>query len=309
MNSRFTPYRDFWTRLFLSVILALFFTFLGSDSITDIVYGENFIPDVLAGFILIFIITTLINLISSYLDIYYPWTSNILTRVLYQFITGVVITSFFVLAYMYAYLLVIREYKKEEVSFFNNEFPIAIVFIIIWNLVYVTLYIYRINKKQKEELLSLNKQLFTLQNVITGTEIPPSDSYMGDEETSENDSNSIEDPDSEKINILIAVSGNKNIPLPIEKIAYFYKKGNYTRLVTFKSESYLLNHSLDELMNVLDTRRFFRANRQFIINLDACHYFTNEENGKLALSLMPEHDEEVIVSQKRAPAFKEWLNK
>lgn len=312
MNTRFTPYRDFWTRFFVSAFIALFIYFLGSDSfdlLSARFYGKNFVPDVLAGFILTFIITSLINLVTSYLDIHYPWTSNIITRIFYQFITGVLITSVFVLAYMSTYLLVIRGYKKEEISFFNTEFPISVLFIIFWNLVYVGLYFYRINKKQKAELQSLNEKLFTLQNVTTGAEILPSASAASNEETGEIESINNEDSGNEKINILIAVSGNKNIPFPVEKIAYFYKKGNYTNLVSFKSESYLLNHSLDELMNVLDTKLFFRVNRQFIINLDACHYFTNEENGKLALSLIPEHDEEVIVSQKRAPVFKEWLNK
>lgn len=312
MNSRFTPYRDFWARFFVSAFIALFLTFLGSDSLSAVFYDKNFVPDVLAGFIVSFVVTSLINLVTSYLDIHYPWTSrtsNIITRVFYQFIAGVLIMSVFILAYMYTYLLVIRGYKKEELSFFNTEFPISVAFLIFWNLVYVGLYFYRINKKQKAELQSLNEKLFTLQNVTTGAEILPSASAESNEETGEIESFNNEDSGNEKVSILIAVSGNKNIPLPVEKIAYFYKNGNYTNLVSFKSESYLLNHSLDELMNVLDAKRFFRVNRQFIINLDACHYFTNEENGKLALSLIPEHKDEVIVSQKRATAFKEWLNK
>lgn len=107
---------------------------------------------------------------------------------------------------------------------------------------------------------------------------------------------------------MIAVSGNKNIPIPVENIAYFYKDGNYITLNTFQSETYLLNHTLDELMKFLEASMFFRANRQFIINLKACHYFTNEENGKLQLHLLPEYSDDVIVSQKRAAAFKEWLN-
>jgi hypothetical protein len=53
---------------------------------------------------------------------------------------------------------------------------------------------------------------------------------------------------------------------------------------------------------------FFRANRQVIINIRACQYFTNEENGKLALYLVPAFQGEVIISQKRATAFRDWLN-
>ena len=62
-------------------------------------------------------------------------------------------------------------------------------------------------------------------------------------------------------------------------------------------------------MKLLEETLFFRANRQFIINLKAFHYFTNEENGKLEVQLIPEHNDSVIISQKRAPVFKDWLNK
>ena len=71
----------------------------------------------------------------------------------------------------------------------------------------------------------------------------------------------------------------------------------------------MLNHSLDELMILLQENLFLRATRKFIINLKDCHYFTNEENGKLEVPLIPEHNESVIISQKRAPVFKDWLNK
>ncbi len=63
------------------------------------------------------------------------------------------------------------------------------------------------------------------------------------------------------------------------------------------------------MMSLLDEEQFFRANRQFIINTRSCQYFTNEENGKLAISLLPPFQDEVIISQKRSSVFKEWLNK
>ncbi len=309
MSPQLTPYRDFWVRFSVSLFIALFLTFLGSESLAVVIRDKNFIPDVLAGFILTFTITSLINLITSYLDIHYPWHQFTATRIVYQLIAGVLIMSVLVLAYMYTYLLVIMSYPKNEVTFFNTEFPISVVFIIFWNLVYVGFYYYRIHKHQRAELITLKEKLFTLQHVPTGQEILPAAPEQAGEEQEEEESGTSETDPTEKINILIAVSGNKNIPLPVERIAYFFKSGNYATLMTFQTETYLLNHSLDELMKVLDEKRFFRANRQFIINLDACHYFTNEENGKLAITLVPTHKEKVFISQKRAPAFREWLNK
>lgn len=308
METSFSPYRDFWLRLGVSVLLTFFFVFLGSDSFADIINGKYFVTDVLAGFSLIFITTSAINIITAYLDQQYPWNRYFTTRLLYQLIASVVLPALFVLGFMYTYLIILLSFKKEEVQFFYTEFPISVLFIIFWNVVYLSHFFYRENKRQKAELLSLKEQLYTLQNIHTGTEVLPTISEVPEPGTSEEEV--VHDAESQnKTRILIAVSGNKNIPIPVENIACFYKAGNYTTLKTFQSANYLLNHSLDELAKLLEDTLFFRANRQFIINIKACHYFTNEENGKLALHLNPPHDEEVIISQKRASAFKEWLNR
>ena len=305
MDASFSPYRDFWLRLGISVLLAFFFVFLGSDSITDIANGKYFVTDVLSGFILTFIITSSINIITAYLDKQYPWNKYFTTRLIYQFIAAIVLPAFFVLAY----LIVLLGFKKEEVQFFYTEFPISVLFIVFWNVVYVGYFFYRETRKQKEELVSLKEQMFTLQNVKTGSDVIPTSINQPVIENYEEENDFAESNSSPKIKILVAVSGNKNIPITVETIAYFYKDGNYTTLKTFQSETYLLNHSLDELMKLLEETLFFRANRQFIINLKACHYFTNEENGKLEVQLIPEHNDSVIISQKRAPVFKDWLNK
>lgn len=307
MEPSFSPYRDFWLRLGTSLLLAFFFVFLGTDSFADIIKGKYFITDVLAGFSLTFIITSSINIISAYLDKQYPWGKYFTTRLLYQLIAAVVVPSLFVLGFMYTYLIVLVGFKKEEVQFFYTEFPISVLFIVFWNVVYTGYYFYRESKKQKEELLSLKEQLFTLQNIRTGVDVLPTVPETPQPETGEGEEIK-KNGEQNKIRILVAVSGNKNIPIPVEEIACFYKAGNYTTLKTFQSATYLLNHSLDELARLLQEDLFFRANRQFIINIKACHYFTNEENGKLALQLNPPHEEEVIISQKRSSAFKEWLN-
>jgi hypothetical protein len=305
----FSTYRDFWLRLGLSVVLAFFFVFLGSDSFSNTVKGKYFVADILAGFSVTFITTSLINIITAYLDQQYPWNKYFVTRLLYQLIAAVVIPAIFLLAFMYTYLIVLLGFKKEEVQFFNTEFPISVLFIIFWNVVYVGYFFFRESKKSNKELLSLKEKLFTLQNVKTGSDVIPTLPEKNSTDIKEEETDFTESSNTVKIKILVAVSGNKNIPIPVEALAYFYKDGNYTTLKTFQSETYLLNHSLDELMKLLDETLFFRANRQFIINLKACHYFTNEENGKLEIHLIPAYDNEVIISQKRAPAFKEWLNK
>lgn len=308
MQKALSPYRDFWLRTGVSALLAVFFVLLGADSVSTVINGKYFISDLLSGFTLTFIVTSAINIITAYLDSQYAWNKYFTTRIFYQLTAAVLLPAVFVLGFMYTYLIVLLGFKKEEVEFFHTEFPIAVIFIVFWNVVYVVHFYYRENVKQKEELLVLKQQLFTLQNIQTGAAVLPASATVPQTDTTDDDEVT-ETNSSAKIKILVAVSGNKNIPIPVEQIACFYKSGNYTTLKTFQSQTYLLNHSLDELAKLLEETIFFRANRQFIININACHFFTNEENGKLAIHLNPTHDDKVIISQKRAAIFKEWLNR
>lgn len=295
--------RDLGVRVIVSLLLSLFFQFLGSDSLSAIINGRYFLADFLASFTLVFIVTSYISLLSAYFDNDYSWTSRAGARILYQLIAGILIPSAFVLGYMYLYLVVILGFNRNEVPFFHTEFPIAVLFIVFWNMLYAGYYFYYDSRKSRAELSVLREQLFTLQHV---RESGPEENVESVDETDEMDDKSTSALP--KIRILVATSGNKNIPIPVENIAYFHKKGNYTSLTTFNGDEYLLNHSLDELNKHLSSAIFFRANRQFIINIRACHFFTNEDNGKLAIHLTPAFDGEVTISQKRATFFREWLN-
>jgi DNA-binding LytR/AlgR family response regulator len=53
---------------------------------------------------------------------------------------------------------------------------------------------------------------------------------------------------------------------------------------------------------------FFRANRQFIINIDSVQQISNYFNGKLKLELIKNPDVEVIVSREKASALKSWMD-
>ncbi|MGJ1431214.1 LytR/AlgR family response regulator transcription factor [Sphingobacterium spiritivorum] len=69
----------------------------------------------------------------------------------------------------------------------------------------------------------------------------------------------------------------------------------------------LLSQSMEELEQQLDPRLFFRANRQFIVHIDAVQQVVNYFNGKLKV-ILNGIDMEVIVSREKAIVFKEWLD-
>ncbi|MCC6395739.1 MAG: response regulator transcription factor [Bacteroidetes bacterium] len=91
-------------------------------------------------------------------------------------------------------------------------------------------------------------------------------------------------------------------------IAYFMSDRKLTFLVTREGKRHVMDESLDDLESQLHPHEFFRVNRQCIANagsIAAVHAFFN---GKLKLLLKPQTEEEVLVSRKRAPAFKKWLD-
>src|SRR5215203_6186017 len=99
------------------------------------------------------------------------------------------------------------------------------------------------------------------------------------------------------------------IPVNTKDIACFMKDTlNY--LVTFTGETYHLSfESLDEIEDVLDPSLFYRANRQFIININAVQSMMPRENSKLSVFLKPPLKMEVDISRDKAPEFRKWLDR
>lgn len=68
----------------------------------------------------------------------------------------------------------------------------------------------------------------------------------------------------------------------------------------------LLHQSLEEIEQQLDPRFFFRANRQFIIHINAIDQVLNYFNGRLKLIL--KNNVELLVSKERSKFLKDWMD-
>ncbi|MCJ8272590.1 MAG: LytTR family DNA-binding domain-containing protein [Psychrosphaera sp.] len=100
--------------------------------------------------------------------------------------------------------------------------------------------------------------------------------------------------------------GRKFISITLSEIAYFYSQLKITQLMTFEGRSYVLDESLDDIEQQLNTADFFRISRQFIVHIDAVKSTTSSEK-RLYLELAPEMKDEVMVSRDKNVAFKQWL--
>lgn len=89
--------------------------------------------------------------------------------------------------------------------------------------------------------------------------------------------------------------------------AYFYTKEKITFIVTKNDKRYPIDHSLEKLEEMADPRRFFRINRQFIINIEAIKEMYAYSKSRVKIDLQPPCDLETIVSTDRSPLFKKWL--
>jgi DNA-binding LytR/AlgR family response regulator len=102
--------------------------------------------------------------------------------------------------------------------------------------------------------------------------------------------------------------GSRIIAVPVEKVAYFFSENKLTFLITTDQKRYPLDQPLDELIEVLDPKLFFRANRQFIVTFPSIAEIHPYFKGRMKLQLSPAAAEEVVISAERTPEFKKWID-
>ncbi len=103
--------------------------------------------------------------------------------------------------------------------------------------------------------------------------------------------------------------GTKIRSIETGEIAYFFFADKSTWITTREGLNISIEYSLDKLTELLDPKRFFRANRAFLVALDSIQTIHAYLGGKLKLDLRPEPRLEVFVSGDRITPFKEWLGK
>ncbi|PQA96656.1 DNA-binding response regulator [Chryseobacterium piscicola] len=103
--------------------------------------------------------------------------------------------------------------------------------------------------------------------------------------------------------ILVKIGYNLKI-VQTSEISCFFSENKIVYLQT-QERTYPTDFTLDELSDILDNQKFFRTNRQFIINSDYIKNIHTSPNYKVELNFQP--DEEISVSRERVKDFKDWL--
>jgi len=107
---------------------------------------------------------------------------------------------------------------------------------------------------------------------------------------------------------LLVRKGDEYISLSIQDIAFIYRFDTVIFVMDAQGRKYISERNLSLLESELDQATFFRANRQYLVNINFVRGFKIFEKVKLQVFLkIPHPEHEIIISQKTAPFFKKWL--
>lgn len=96
--------------------------------------------------------------------------------------------------------------------------------------------------------------------------------------------------------------------IPVDDIECFYSENKATYIHTSEKRNYLLDNSLEKWEEQLNPEQFFRANRTFIVHINAIKDIISYTNSRLKLVLETYNDKEIIVSRERVKDFKNWID-
>jgi DNA-binding LytR/AlgR family response regulator len=99
------------------------------------------------------------------------------------------------------------------------------------------------------------------------------------------------------------------IPLLTSGIAYIFSEDKNNYLVTFDAQRYIIDSSLDVIIEELDPEYFFRISRGCIVSMKAIDTITKQMGGRLRLDVHPAPSFDMTVSRSRVDDFLKWLER
>ena len=114
---------------------------------------------------------------------------------------------------------------------------------------------------------------------------------------------------SKKERFLIKI-GEHYKSVSISNISCFYISERCTFLFTDMGKSYPLDHSLEQLEQLIDAKLFFRVNRTHIVNFHAIKDVIAYSSNRMKINLInPIEEDEILVSRERVSDFKKWMDR
>jgi len=287
-------YKDLILRIIGSLAVAHFLNHIGRlEGFFELLTKPFYYRDMFFTFTTLFLVWTYVRQVSIFLDSRYNWKVVPLQRLGLQLFFGWAIAAIVALGLTFIHWHFVLDQRFSESSFFEYEFPIALIFLLLFNVGYFIYFQLKTSELENKLLQEKLNEKTVAQNPVSSSEV----------------SNELSKDANQPAKVLLVSSGERRIPLHIDQIAHIFKDGDYAYINTKDGKKYIIENSLDNLMQLLDENLFYRANRQTIVSFDSCQAFEPLEYGKLELVLEPVSKTPVVVSQKRASDFKRWLKR
>lgn len=108
---------------------------------------------------------------------------------------------------------------------------------------------------------------------------------------------------------MILKHGVRHVLLDTKDIVYCYSNKKVVFVVAADGQKYIADKNLLHLEADLNPTVFFKVSRTYIINFNFIRSFVTHERNKLKVELkVPQKEsEEVVISQTRVNAFRQWI--
>ena len=104
--------------------------------------------------------------------------------------------------------------------------------------------------------------------------------------------------------------GEKYKSVPTSEISHFHINERYVFLNDKLGKDWGIDYSLDQLQTTLDPRKFFRINRECIINIEAISLMYSYSSSRLQLTLKDKEKSDLfVVSRDKVAEFKRWIDR
>jgi DNA-binding LytR/AlgR family response regulator len=104
--------------------------------------------------------------------------------------------------------------------------------------------------------------------------------------------------------------GNKYRSVPVGEISHFHIIERNVFLNDYQGKDYGVDYSLEQLESILDSRKFFRINRECIVNINMILLMNSYSSSRLQLTIKDhEKDDLFVVSRDKVTDFKKWIDK
>ena len=101
--------------------------------------------------------------------------------------------------------------------------------------------------------------------------------------------------------------------IQVSEICYFFILERATFIKTLSGKEYSIDHSLEYLQKIVDPDKFFRINRNCLINVNAITDILSYSSSRLQLKLNEKiptiNDDYLVVSREKVTEFKKWIDK